>query len=510
MLDFLQPTQGQLNLYRPLQTIGESPFPQTPEELWQLEQQLYSVAGWVADHILSLHLQKAHEDKVFVKQAVNQARGASQNPLVHKGWKEVSVLFLGGSRVVFKTPYLREILQRKPIRKRRKRGKEGSGVYPVLEALGIRDGVSPATRSEIALHTVQAASYQEAIQLLARKGLVCDPSTLARIAVTTAQADISLRDASLSAAMSIPVSSGGPLAGKRVRVSLDGGRVRTRKNRKGRKNHKGRHGFTTPWREPRVLVIDLLDEQGKPDPLRLPLYDALLDDADATFNLLVGYLRLLGVAHATIVEFIADGADWIWDRIDRLIVQAEIPESILVQVVDFYHASEHLSEAMELCKELPKKKRQKLYEKLRHILRHEPKGIERVIQQLREQGGAKRGKEMEKALIYFEKHITRMNYATLDEMKLPVGSGQVESAVRRVVNLRFKAPGSFWKEDTVSGLMHLRAYFKAGRWNELMKRVLTKEFHIPSFDPIQKKASLTLRASSKPQSPLETDLEKAA
>jgi hypothetical protein len=36
-------------------------------------------------------------------------------------------------------------------------------------------------------------------------------------------------------------------------------------------------------------------------------------------------------------------------------------------------------------------------------------------------------------------------------MKLPVGSGQVESAVRRVVNLRFKAPGSFWKEATVNG-----------------------------------------------------------
>jgi hypothetical protein len=72
--------------------------------------------------------------------------------------------------------------------------------------------------------------------------------------------------------------------------------------------------------------------------------------------------------------------------------------------------------------------------------------------------------------------------------QLPIGSGQVESAVRRVVNLRFKAPGAFWRETTVSGLMHLRAAFKAGRWDEIMMgvtlqrhlRVLTKFAHVES------------------------------
>lgn len=500
----------QVDYYRPLQAIVERPFPRTPEELWQMEQHLYKTSAQVADQLLLKHLMKAHEDETFVRQAIGQARIGSPNPLVHKGWKEVSVLLSGGSRVVFKTPYLREDFRGKRGRKHQKRGKEGSGVYPVLEALGIRDGVSPATRSEIALYTVQAASYQEAVQLLERRGLACDISTLVRVAAATARADISLRDAALSAAMSIPVSADGPLAGKRVRVSLDGGRVRTRKIHKGRKTRKGRHGFSTPWREPRVLVIDLLDEEGKPDPLRLPLYDTLLDNAEATFNLLIGYLRLLGAAQATVVEFIADGADWIWDRIDRLILQAEIPESILVQAVDFYHASEHLFDAVELCRSLSQKERQGLYEQLRHTLRHESKGVLQVIQQLKEQGVTRRGKKMKKALTYFEKHAIRMDYATLDDMKLPVGSGQVESAVRRVVNLRFKAPGSFWKEETVGVLVHLRAYFKAGRWDELMRRVLTEEFHMPSFDPVQQELPPPLQVVSDPQPLLEIDLQEAA
>src|SRR5207245_6529829 len=81
-------------------------------------------------------------------------------------------------------------------------------------------------------------------------------------------------------------------------------------------------------------------------------------------------------------------------------------------------------------------------------------------------------------------HAHRMRYVTLEARKLPIGSGQVESAVRRVVNLRFKAPGSFWRETTVSGLMHLRAAFKAGRWDDVMIGVLTDTWQTPSFEPV--------------------------
>ena len=95
-----------------------------------------------------------------------------------------------------------------------------------------------------------------------------------------------------------------------------------------------------------------------------------------------------------------------------------------------------------------------------------------------------RSKAIKRALGYLETHAHRMRYVTLEARKLPIGSGQVESAVRRVVNLRFKAPGSFWTESTVSGLMHLRAAFKAGRWDEIMLGVMTDTFQVPSFEPV--------------------------
>jgi hypothetical protein len=467
-----------------LAALLAEPFPQTPEDMLQLEQRLSVAAAQTADQMVLVQLTRAHEAEAFVRQAIAQARAQSPVPLVHKGFRLTSVLLLGGTRIVIETPYLREDRRGRRGRRRRTRGPHGAGCYPVLEALGIADRVSPATRSEIALHVVQAASYRAAAAMLARRGLSCDVSSLVRLSTATADASTRLRDAALAAALRVPVPSDGPLAGKRVRVSLDGGRVRIRRTHRGRKTAQGRHGFSTPWREPRLLVIDILDDQGRPDCLRLPLYDGLSGDAEAVWALLIGSLRLLGAAYADVVECIADGAEWIGKRVGRLSTLAEIPAAKVVEVLDFYHASQYLYETIATCRHMPKAQRQALYKRLRHALRHQTEGVAVVQEALRALATTRRNKAITRALGYVATHAHRMRYVTLEARKLPIGSGQVESAVRRVVNLRFKAPGSFWKETTVSGLLHLRAAFKAGRWDEVMRGVLTGTYQTPRFGPV--------------------------
>jgi len=132
---------------------------------------------------------------------------------------------------------------------------------------------------------------------------------------------------------------------------------------------------------------------------------------------------------------------------------------------------------------MPKAQRQALYKRLRHALWHQADGVKVVMEELRTLATTYRSKAIPRALGYVETHAHRMRYVTLERLKLPIGSGQVESAVRRVVNLRFKAPGSFWRETTVRGLMHLRAAFKAGRWDDVMIGVLTDTFQTPGFEP---------------------------
>lgn len=60
-----------------------------------------------------------------------------------------------------------------------------------------------------------------------------------------------------------------------------------------------------------------------------------------------------------------------------------------------------------------------------------------------------------------------MNYKKISTLYLPIGSGAMESAIRRVVNLRLKGASIYWLEKTAEAMLMLRSYYKAGRWNIL-------------------------------------------
>jgi hypothetical protein len=78
---------------------------------------------------------------------------------------------------------------------------------------------------------------------------------------------------------------------------------------------------------------------------------------------------------------------------------------------------------------------------------------------------------------YFIKNQSRLAYARLMAMKLPIGSGAIESTVRRVVNLRLKGPSIFWCRASAEAILLLRSYYQAGRWN-LLKRMATSHLHL--------------------------------
>jgi hypothetical protein len=54
-------------------------------------------------------------------------------------------------------------------------------------------------------------------------------------------------------------------------------------------------------------------------------------------------------------------------------------------------------------------------------------------------------------------------------MKLPMGSGAIESAVRRVVKVRLQGPRLLWCRASAEAILLLRSYSKAGRWNRVKR-----------------------------------------
>jgi hypothetical protein len=73
---------------------------------------------------------------------------------------------------------------------------------------------------------------------------------------------------------------------------------------------------------------------------------------------------------------------------------------------------------------------------------------------------------------YFVKNLCRMQYAAFRLLNLPTGSGCVESAMRRVINLRLKSPGIFWKRETAEVMLFLRSTLLCGRWDNMLEHLL--------------------------------------
>jgi hypothetical protein len=93
------------------------------------------------------------------------------------------------------------------------------------------------------------------------------------------------------------------LSDKTVLICFDGGRLRERKRKKGKKPATlTRQGYHTDWPEPKLLTIQLLDQQGELIKKIPPLYDATLGKIDDFFELLFDYLKQLNLAEAANAE----------------------------------------------------------------------------------------------------------------------------------------------------------------------------------------------------------------
>ena len=273
----------------------------------------------------------------------------------------------------------------------------------------------------------------------------------------------------------IPLGEDESVQGRRVVVSTDGGRLRVRENKRGRKTAKGRTRYKGAWREPKLLIIYVVDAKGKLEKSFAPMIDGTLRGPDALFHLLQSYLKSLNIQTADHVLFVADGAHWIWKRIPVLVKALGLESERVHELLDFYHAVEHLGKVAALRKTWPDKERRAWLKKQRKLLLEGQ--VDKVMEAVRSICRGRNGKAITTERNYFVRNQQRMSYPTLKALNLPIGSGAIESAVRRVINLRLKGPCIFWHRENAAKVLMLRAYYKAGRWN-LLKQMATSHFSL--------------------------------
>ncbi|MCP3939999.1 MAG: hypothetical protein GY710_00760 [Desulfobacteraceae bacterium] len=67
---------------------------------------------------------------------------------------------------------------------------------------------------------------------------------------------------------------------------------------------------------------------------------------------------------------------------------------------------------------------------------------------------------------------TKFQYKTFKDKGLPTGSGTVESAIRRVINLRIKGAGLFWDRKNAENIIFLRSVVLTGKLKKVCRKAL--------------------------------------
>ncbi len=160
-------------------------------------------------------------------------------------------------------------------------------------------------------------------------------------------------------------------------------------------------------------------------------------------------------AHQTII--LGDGALWIWSLAD-----VHFPGAI--QIVDLYHAREHLSELAKILYG-PGTPKAKAWTAVR-IVDLDTGNVDKLIStmtRLRPATAAQRD-ALRRSIAYFQTNATRMRYADFRRQGLFVGSGVIEAGCKTIAGRRLKQSGMRWTVRGANAIITLRCCELSGRW----------------------------------------------
>jgi hypothetical protein len=172
------------------------------------------------------------------------------------------------------------------------------------------------------------------------------------------------------------------------------------------------------------------------------------EDVTAFSKILFTEAVTRGYHTADKVVFTADGAEWIWRMVEDRFKGA-------IQIVDFYHAAEHLGALCHLA-EPDKDKADAMFALRRRLMRDYGAGcIIRHFESLAVDHPKKA--EIDAALHYFTTNLKRMDYGKFRACGYFIGSGAMEGTCKSLVNQRTDLAGQRWHPSGALNVLRIRA-----------------------------------------------------
>lgn len=337
-----------------------------------------------------------------------------------------------------------------PIQLRRAyyRGNSG-GRYPLDEALGLYEQYTPATVQLMCWAGAMDSSFELASETLSRfAGLSIPGRQVQRVVNAFGQEAAAWMNNRESDQINKPVDI--------LNIQTDMTGIPARPEELQDVKGKQPDG-TAKSKQIKVgcVFTQSCDEKGKPqrDPFSSTYIAAFCDRRDFAPLLWEEALKR-GYATARKTVFIGDGAEWIWNMVkDRF--------GDVVQIVDFYHACEHL---YQLCQALEDDeiRAKALFKRWRRRLKNN--GLSRILEETAERLPALKGEARKAAqaqMPYFKTNAERMKYRTFRRKGYFIGSGAIEGACRHIVAQRAKLSGMRWSCNGAENVMAFRCLIKS-------------------------------------------------
>ena len=149
-------------------------------------------------------------------------------------------------------------------------------------------------------------------------------------------------------------------------------------------------------------------------------------------------------------------APWIWNL-------AAEQFGARTEIVDFYHASEHLGTAARAAYgEESAEARAWAAAQCGALRDAGPAPVRAALAMLRPPT-PEAAAVLRRERGYFHTNAARMAYPQFRARGLPIGSGAIESAAKHVVQLRMKRPGARWSEGGAQAMLQVRCRLRSGR-----------------------------------------------
>ena len=260
-----------------------------------------------------------------------------------------------------------------------------------------------------------------------------------------------------------------------------------REERTAKRRGPGKHASgPSGYREVGCGTLTVYDREG--DRLQTVQYGRMPEHKKVTLSqqLQAEAQAILGARPALRRVYLADGAASNWE------VLAEIERAVggnpaeSVQIVDFYHACEHLKDGCDAIWGDSTPRSQAEFARLRVWLKEADDGADRILRTLKYHAGRAAGSRLKRiraALTYFRNQRGRMHYAAYQRQHLPIASGVMEAACKTLVTQRLKGSGLAWTMAGGQAILTLRSLLQSDRWAQTWS-LLAADFRHPVVIPV--------------------------